>query len=258
MLHQQALVAERAKHRDPPPEWEARLREISPVLPTTSHLRFRWLASAEQWALYQCIPKHLLHPERVAQFARHWSELPKDQQMGRRMSVSEYQFRMFHDFGVDAHKTWILQGTAAEWSGGTPARYTDEERMILHAENESTETIPAGTLPAIPFDERVVRAIRQRDRLLQVGLDVDRLRQLDSVEGHAATMAKAQKAHRAAFLKWMKVDQAPVADFLAWFLRKKEADRLFRNATQEEAYCATTFTQQFTETGVMPTPHLVR
>lgn len=229
----------------PPEDWETRLRAISPIVDRTSHLRFRWRASVEQWELYECTPLPLVSAERIAQLSQHWSELPPSQQHGRKRYVTEYQHYMFRTHGVDARRFWVLQGN----TGGTPAVFTERERKLLEAIGESGEVIPLGTLPYAPFDERAVRAILQRDKLLHAGYDLDRLAAMSRPDALKAADDADDKEYRAKFLEWWYAEMAPAAEFMKWYHRQTEAHQTMRRATQAEANAVTQWRDHYIETG---------
>lgn len=236
--------------REPPPEWTRRLRELSPIVELTSHLRFRWRDDFEQWWLYQCTPVTALDADRIAQLSVHWSLLPTSAQMGRRRFVTEYQFWMFHTHCVDARPFWILQGSDVV-TGGTPYSFTDREQRILEAANEVAEPVPPGTLPNIPFDERVVRAIQARDRLLKFGGSLEQMLKANRPDAITADEAETERAYREAFLKWHRTTNAPSAAFMGWYTRQKESRDTLTPAPKGLADQLANFRDHFIETGVI-------
>jgi hypothetical protein len=237
-----------------PPDWDARLREISPIVEKTSHLRFRWQSSTEQWELYECTPAALLSDDRVAQLSQHWSELPPSQQMGRRRFVSEYQFFMFRTHRVEARRFWILQGSQYI-TGGTPYAFTDRERRVLEASNLTAEPVPPGLLPNIPFDERVVRAIAARDRLRRLGGNLDALARESRPDAVRAADEETERQYRAAFLDWHKTANAPSVEFMKWYGHQKESRHTLPPAPAGLANVLTDWRDQYVETGAILTPH---
>jgi hypothetical protein len=234
--------------KQPPPEWTTRLREFSPIVDKTSHLRFRWREDFEQWWLYQCTPVTALDADRIAQLSVHWSTLPTSEQMGRRQFVTEYQFWMFHTHRVDARPFWILHGSEFV-TGGTPFSYTDHERRILEAMDEPGEPVPPGTLPNIPFDERVVRAIQARDRLLKFGGSLDRMLKSNRPDALLADEADTERAYREAFLTWHNTTNKPVAEFMGWYTKRKESRHTLPPAPAGLANRMADFRDRFIETG---------
>ncbi len=216
--------------RPAPVEWQRRLREISPISPAVSHLRFRfrsqvhnpgiqWLHPDEEgvWEIYACTPKHLIDADRAEGFRLHWSELPKAQQIGRRAIVSSYQHYMWHTHGVEAMRFWVLQGP---W-GGTPATYTPLERRTLDAAGMLSDPFPLGLFPSVPFDERAVKLVLARDRLLKAGQNLDALKKMDSAEALAMADVEAEQAFRTVTLETWSQMMAPAAEYLGTYLGKK-------------------------------------
>lgn len=212
--------------RSAPEGWERRLREISPITDKMSHLRFRYWEPRDhwfhpdrgQWMVYACTPRHLVEKERAEQFAKHWSELTPELQEGRKAMVSNYQHFMWHTHGVEAKPFWILQGEF----GGTPAKYSRREKRYLDALNAVSEELPLGFLPACQFDERAVRAIQKRDRLVIAG---GRFEELERINGAAAMSiedALAEEEFRKVFLdEWIET-MKPQADFMRHWLSRSE------------------------------------
>lgn len=233
--------------QSPPPEWERRLREISPIVDRTSHLRFRWRAQEQLWELYECTPKALLDPFRAQQLSVHWSDLPADQQMGRKQCVTEYQQYMYRTHGVEARRFWVLQGT----HGGTPACYTDRERRMLMLLGESDEVAPLGMFPGCPFDERAVRAILQRDKLAKAGYDLDAMEQASTSDAQKRQQIEEDREYRKAFVDYWYQECAPMAEFLKSFLPTKQAEHELRRATRDEANAIAQWRDVFIDTGVV-------
>lgn len=245
---------------EPPPSWERRLREVSPIVERLPHLRFRFFephhtwAFPERgiWALYSCVPKAAVPKDRAELYDKHWSELRSGEDeaqnrmtgaaVARKSTVSSYQHYMWHVYGVDVKPFWFLMGEA----GGSPAKYTRMEERCLDAVGMPSEAPPIGMLPACPFDERAVAAIVARDRLYQesTGLELaDELRAEDDA---------AEREYRKRFLDWWYAQTAPQAEFMKSYLRKKEADNTLRRATASEADAIAQFRENWIEFGQVP------
>lgn len=249
----------------PPPEWERRLREVSPVTDTLAHLRFRWRAAPSpeavrhgarqwmipgqgQWEIYSCTPRHMATPDRAAQFKVYWKDLPTEgQRQARQTFVTTYQYRMWHDHGVDAHRFWVLQGP---W-GGTPAAYSERERRLLDAEGMVSEPLPLGAMPACDFNEQSVAGILERDRLLQFGKDADALQKANTLEGQARITDEAERAFRDRYLDWWYARTAAQAEFLTSYLVTQEAKDTLRPTTPEEMDAMAQWKDVYRDTGVM-------
>lgn len=229
----------------PPEGWEDRLRAISPQVDRTSHLRFRYRASVEQWELYECTPAHLLDPGRLIELRQHWSELPPSRQMGRKWSVSEYQHYMFRTHQVEARRFWVLQGSL----GGTPATYTEREQKLLESVGESGDVPELGMFPACPFDERAVQAILARDKLLKVGFDLSALERSQRPDALKAQDDENEKDYRKAFLGWWYQEMQPMSEFLKYYHRQTEAQYTLRPGTPEISNAVSKWAEFFVETG---------
>lgn len=215
-----------------PASWERRLREISPVLPNLAHLRFRkfeprpdWATSEFNtapdrpiWAVYTATPRHLVHPDKVEQLAKHWSELPTEQQAGRRAMVSDYQHYMWHTQGLLVQPFWLLMGT---W-GGTPTMYTPRETRYLDASGLSSIPAPIGFFAGCPFDERSVKGIVERDRLVQAGNRYDELEKMGRPDHLRAEDEAAERLYRETYLDTLAVWHAPAVEFMKSQFGKSE------------------------------------
>lgn len=218
-----------------PDSWERRLREVSPVLPNTSHLRFRKFAPRADWkdspfnqqpdrplwALYAATPVRLVEPLTAAGFRKHWSEEPTvADQAATRAMVSDYQHFMWHVHGLYVKPFWFLQG---DW-GGTPAKFTDRERRLLEANGELAIPAPPGTFTPGAFDERVVARIVERDRLVQAGNRFDELEKMDRPDYKKAEDDAAERAYRDAVLEHLAAMAAPAAEYMKSQIGKREID----------------------------------
>lgn len=240
---------------EPPADWVRRLREISPIVDKLAHLRFRFRAPQPDWnfpeqgvwELYSCTPKAVVSKSRAQLFEQHWSELVLEgSRVARRASVSNYQHFMWHMQGVDAQRFWVLQG-----HGGTPAKYTRREERILDACNAISEPFPLGFFPACPFDERSVKLILERDRLIKAELNIEDLRKMDTAEALKAEDDDAEKAHRTAFLDWWYQQIQPQKEFMQSTLFKKEEASL-PPAPKELPNKLATWKETYIEHGSMP------
>lgn len=242
--------------REAPRSWVKRLREISPVTDTTSHLRFRWREPKDfwlhpergLWELYSCTPRHLVERDRALSFADHWSELPTEFQEGRKSVVSNYQHFMWHSQGVEVRRFWVLQG---EW-GGTPALYSPREKRLLDAVDAYSEPFPLGAFPPIPFDERCVKFIVERDRLRQADHDLTKLAGMERPDFKKAEDDAAERVYRERLLKHMHEMTCAQAEFLTSYLRKSESDQTMERAPDGLSDGVATFRDQYIEHGSIP------
>lgn len=219
-------------YEEAPAEWERRLREISPITPNMAHLGFRKFAPREDWrespwntqpdrplwAIYTRTPKHLVTPEKAECYRLHWSEVPTTEQVGHRAIVSDYQHFMWHVHGVEVFPLWFLQG---EW-GGTPAKYTRRETRYLDASGASSVPFAPGTFTPCVFDERAVRGLLQRDRLLQACNRYDELEKMDRPAFKKAEDDAAELLFRETYLDTLSVLMAPAVAYMKSSIGKAE------------------------------------
>lgn len=250
-----------------PESWEKRLREISPIMPNLSHLRFRkfeprasWRNPAPGvsvsfntapdrpiWMLYTATPRHLVHPDKVLQLQEHWSEMPTGFQAGRRALVSNYQHYIWHTQGLLVQPFWILQG---EW-GGTPTQYTQREKRYLDASGASSIPAPIGFFAGCPFDERAVPKIVQRDKLVQAGNRYDELEKMNRPEYLKAEDEAAEKVYRETYLDTLAVWHAPAVAFMQSQVGKAQANEHLRPAPKGLENTLARWKDVYKETGVM-------
>lgn len=240
-----------------PEEWTRRLAEVSPTMPNLDRLVFRlfdagretWNCSDRpQWVLYSAKDIRLVDKDRAAQFERHWSELPTEQQAGRQAVVSDYQHFMWHSQGLYVKPFLILQGP---W-GGTPAKYTPQEEAFLKGSHCFAEPFPIGSFPACPFDERAVKQITLRDRLLKASNSLDHLAKMDTAEGKKADEEAAEQIKRQTIMDtWREMIQ-PSLEFMQSFLRTKEADRVLPRAPEGFNNTVGSWREHWLEHGALP------
>ncbi|HEV8245549.1 MAG TPA: hypothetical protein VGP93_07265 [Polyangiaceae bacterium] len=219
-------------YRQAPESWTRRLKEIAPEMPGLDTLVFRYFEPTEpdgedrgwihnergQWTLYTAKPIRMVTAERAKDFELHWSErplhpesaFPECEQMAYRSICSDYQHFMWHNQGVYVQPFLILQGPM----GGTPMKYTPAETAFLQASDCISEPFDIGTFEACPFDERVVKTIAMRNRLLQVENDLAALARLDTPENKKGEAAAAQLLKRNTHLDTMAVMLAPSIEFM--------------------------------------------
>lgn len=232
-----------------PVEWETLLRTISPITDRVSYLWPRWREDYEMWMLYEVTPKALLSKDRIAQLSVHWSDLPKGEQMGRRASVSEYQFWMFRTHGLEARPFWCLQGTKFI-QGGTPFAFTSREEKLLQASGfEHPEPVPPGLLPNVPFDNRVVRKIVARDRLLKVDGSLDQLAKQSRPDYLKAEDEETERQYRKAFLAWNHEQNESSVEFMRWYRHQDEYDDTLAPAPEGLANQLVDWQDRYIETG---------
>ena len=220
---------------EPPREWERRLREISPILPNTSHLGFRKFAPRDDWkdsefnlqpnrplwALYTRLPIRFVEPLTAAGFKKHWSEESTvGEQAATKALVSDYQHYMWHVHGLYVKPFWLLQGD----NGGTPVKLTDRERRYLGGIGAQDSPFAPGQFTPCPFDERAVARVLERDRLLQAGNRFDELEKMDRPEWKKAEDDEAELVYREAVLDSLARSAASAVDFMQSQTGKREIE----------------------------------
>lgn len=254
-----------------PDSWEQRLREISPILPNLSHLRFRkfepvldpGLAKAAGvdprgdwywperpiWALYRATPKPLVEKDVAELHGKHWSEYADEgERVAVRSIVSDYQHFMWHTHGLRVTPFWLLQG---EW-GGTPMKYTKREKAYLKGVGAVDEPFPIGWFPACPFDERAVQKILMRDRLIQAGNRFDDLEKQSRPDWQKAEDDAAELHYRETVLASLREINAPAIEFMKTQKFAREAEDYLPPAPKGLANTLATWKDVFKETGRMP------
>lgn len=237
-----------------PPEWERRLREISPKSDTHSWLLLTWmqkpgLPDTGRWVLYECVPEaHVPTEMRERLGGTPYWEMPKERRAGREALVSPTQWLIWRKHRVWARPFWILQGN----TGGTPMQYSELEQRWLKLTKQPSEPPHLGALPYAPFDERVVRAIEERDRLRKLNYSIDRMKSTASAATLKVELEEAEKAYRKKFLKWFSEQLSEQAAFLEWYTRRTEADYTLKRQTREEFTAANQLEDLYIETGLLP------
>ena len=150
--------------RPVPEEWERRLREISPISETVSWLALKWHPAIERWFLYECVPNQFIsqdwrselegeHPHKLEEWAR---------------ICTPYQWEMYRKYRVHARPCWIIQGT----KGGHKVAFDAADQELCKAQGIPQSPPAFGSLPYAPFDERVVRQLVARNKLVAAKNDL--------------------------------------------------------------------------------------
>jgi hypothetical protein len=246
-------VARGLMAKQPPAEWERDLREISPVSEVHSYLIWKWSEPLLQpdlgrWCIYEAIPNKAIDTER-----RHLLETSepyvKRGAGDHDQMVSPYQWEMYRTQRIDVRPFWCVQGEA----GGTPLHLSSIEKRFLRMVGQPDRPKAVGELAFAPWDARVRAAVLERDRLLSLGKDVDRLAKTGTVAAVAAQREAAEREFRRKFWDWMTEKLAPNADALGHLMKSGNATHM-RRETREESRAAADAKDVFIETGVLPDP----
>lgn len=246
----------------PPKGWVDDLATVAPMSDRVPWLMFGYHATGARWCIYVAIPDSnvdgldLISPERREMLAgKPWWEMPTGKQMGRKHTVSAFQWEMYRKHRVDTRPFWCLQGDPAK--GGTPAAYSDIEKAMLRAHGEAQDPPGPGTLPALQWSERVKEAVQRRDKLARMGMNVARLIANGNNEALKREAEDAEQAFRNESLKWYIDTFAEQSEFLTWFSRKPEADMQLRQPSKEEGRAVDKAAEEYAETGNLPPRRLV-
>lgn len=195
------------RDRPVPPEWEARLREVSPISEQHSWLALRWFAEAERWVLYECVPNQFIeqsvraelegpHPDTLEDWAR---------------IVSAYQWTMYRTHKVHARPCWVIQGT----KGGHKVEFDAADQELCRAVGLPPEPPVPGALPYAPFDERVVQQVLAMSKLVKVKNDLSEFkRRHGTVDAHRRTYNAAIRAAREKYVQYINAQfDEPAEDF---------------------------------------------
>lgn len=206
------------KHRDVPPEWEQRLREVSPVSDQHSWLAFRWFDEAQRWMLYECVPIRFIEDNTLIEdLAGPDPNTPE----GADVLVSVYQQQMFRQHRVHARPCWVIQGT----KGGHHASYTKAVQEDHRALGLPTEPPKPGALAYADFDERVVRHIVEMNKLVRFKNDFGEFkRRFGTIEGQKREAANALKEARERYVRWINSQFEDGDDLLVSAYRKGELE----------------------------------
>lgn len=240
--------------KTPPREWEDALRALSPKSETTSYLLFAWkeppLAPERgRWCLYEAIPNALITVERRLELegAPFW-ERPLAERQAHATIVSAYQWEMYRLYRVDVRPFWCIQGS----EGGTPFHHSAIEKKYLTMMGKPAHPLPLGDLSFAPWDARVEKAVRERDRLVKLGGSVDRLRQSGGAEVMRMETEAAEREYRRIFWDWFGEKLGPQTELYAFVLKHEQPDRI--RQTREDAIAASEARDRFIETGRVPDP----
>ena len=188
------------KHRDVPPEWERRLREISPISDRHSWLAFRWFEEAQRWVLYECVPIRFVADNTLIDDLAQAPASDTEEGDEQGVMVSRFQQEMFRQHRVHARPCWIIQGK----NGGHHAEYTramqeDHRRLGLPLEPPKP-----GALPYADFDERVVKQLVEMSKLVRFKNDFGEFkRRYGTIEGQKRESREALRAARERYVKWI-------------------------------------------------------
>lgn len=182
--------------RPVPPEWEARLREISPISQEISWLCLKWHPAVERWMVYEMVPdKHIpvgtraelegAHPHTLEEWAR---------------VITPWQWEAYRKYRCFARLAWIIQGH----HGGHKVTFSEVDKELCRAAGLPTEPPAFGSLPYAPFDERVVRQLVAMNKLVQVKNDLSEFkRRWGNTEGFKRSYKNQLAAARERYVEFI-------------------------------------------------------
>jgi hypothetical protein len=200
-----------------PPEWEIRLREVSPISDSVSWLALRWFAEAQRWVLYECIPNEFIERGFRSELeGAHPDTLPD---WGR--IVSAFQWEMFKKYRVHARPCWVIQGH----NGGHKVTFDASDQELCRAQDLPTEPPQPGDLPYAPFDERVVQQIIRMSKLQKVKNNLGEFKKrFGNTEGYKREFREALRAARAQYVDFINNQFEEPGDLFRSALRKGELE----------------------------------
>lgn len=210
--------------REVPPEWEQRLREISPVSESLSWLAIRWHPEFQRYVLYECVPNQFIemsfrselegeHPDRLEDWAR---------------IVSAYQWEMYRKHKVHARPCWVIQGA----NGGNKVVFDQADQELCRAQGLPTEPPLPGALPYAPFDERVVSQILRMSKLQKAKNSLGEFKKrYGTVAGQKREYREALREARSQYVSFINSQFEEPADHFVDALRAGELEDAPRTMT---------------------------
>lgn len=236
------------------------LREISPVSTVHSWLEPRWFPMRDpdrsRWVLYECVHESLIPADEQDIVSMLGgcppSRMPDPNRRAVRLQfVDDWQCAMYRTHRVWARPCWVIQGPA----GGHAVVYAEAEQQLLQLKGLPTDPPAVGELPYADFDQRTVRQLRQRNRLIQLGNNLDALKRSGSDAAIAAERDAHLKQYRAAYLAHLEAQMAPCVDFLAWYTSSAktatECRETLPETTPAQADAAARTMERYIETGAI-------
>jgi hypothetical protein len=216
-------------HVQPPPEWEAALREFSPKTRVHSFLIFYWYRLHHTWVLYDGVPLELIDPDQPIAPGLMGRELllllegppPREApSFAKQPWVSDAQHEMARIYGVYARPYWVLQGER----GGHQYAYSPEQQHFLIQIGRDMSPPKIGTLAPCPFDNRAIVQLQRLNRLYQLNRDVGRLRQSGSSDAADVQQALVEREIRELSMRMLEQQMGEIGDMVATLGKHSEAE----------------------------------
>lgn len=265
------------KAQEPPKEWIAQLRELSPKSDEHGWLYLHWEAGdpwipGQRWLLYE-----MIHPKWVDEDVLEELRGPHPRSEGHMCSVNVpkqfqclcrrkreswrggpcllitlTQYELFHKTGYFARPFWVIQGS----KGGHKRTFNEQESEMLRLAELPGDAPGVGDLPYAPFDQRVVKHIIRSNRLSQLGVTLSGFRRMMGSE-HKAYREQVARNLRAEYVKWFSEQLEDVNELFISAARKGEMDGERRTEIDWEKV-EDASTAHYIETGQMLHPSTVR
>lgn len=222
-------------HRDPRPEWVARLRGITGENPALPSLVWHWEpgdvfhvggktidASIQRWFVYATWPDSMIRGDylRQLQGPNPRSTGAYNPRLGRWAGseanlITRSQWEIYRKHGCYAEPFWVMQGP----NGGHKFAFTKWESRLAKLYGGSGTAPLAGSLPYAEPDERTWAALGKADRMRESGQTWDYLSK--HPDEFTPEERKAAEYVAKEILDWTGVQFAEHADELAWALRRE-------------------------------------
>lgn len=256
--------------REWPEAWETALRSFSPISREMPWLAGRWFPMRREingvwqdcgrYLLSECVPVEILPDETTTQQEMKAdllrllngpkpSSLPREVRPGVEVLVNDYQWEMYRKYNVHARELWVIQGDA----GGHATYYDPTEQEIRRIHGLPVDPPALGDLSYAPFDNRVIRQMERRNRLVACNMTLQQLRASGSAAALAAEIEEAEQRARAEFIRFITEQSRASADLITWYSGKSDHRDDLPAATPAEISSASAFAEQYVETGHIPT-----
>lgn len=242
-------------HRPFPADWMQRLREISPVTEQHSWLLPYWYRAGERWVLYDVMPRAQL-PDDDTPIApgmtgkelleRLEGPAPRDREGWDWCPyVSDVQHEMYRVHRVYARPFWVLQGH----TGGHQVAFTPYQQNVCLAKRIDPKAPAIGSMPACPFDERVVTQLQRLNRIHQMDGSLERMRKSGTAEGADQATAEHEREIREAELAFLETQLTPLVDAALSVAKRSDARDHLQVVDPGAASAATEALQHYKQTG---------
>ena len=223
-----------------PADWETALRAVNPKTDLHSWLLPYYYRLQDRWVLYDCVPRALIREDQLQAPGLTGRELlhalegtaPRDLPHSLTTPfVSDVQHEMYRLHRVYARPYWVLQGDR----GGHQVAYSPDQRNFL-TECGLPDRPPAiGSLPACPFDERVIGQLQRLNRLYALNGSLDRLRASGSSDAAEVQRAIQDREVREVSLAMLEQQLGDLVEMVHTLGGRKDTSDMVISATGQAA-----------------------